>query len=68
MKNIFRKLKQLFCKTNIIETSVESDFGKCTKCRFADFDNNRCTVGSYYAEKGYNKICFEGELWQTLDR
>ena len=34
MKNIFRKLKQLFYKTNVIGSVAKSDFGKCTKCKF----------------------------------
>jgi hypothetical protein len=35
----------------------------CKNCKF----NNQqyCTVGTYYAEKGLNKICYEGELWDA---
>lgn len=57
---LFKKKKE-----EVVEPT--NDHGKCTKCRFADFDNNRCTVGSYYAEKGFNKICYEGELWEVKE-
>lgn len=66
MKYLFKKLKRLFCKTNVIGSVAESDFGKCTKCKF-NYKGEYCTVGTYYAEKGLNKICFEGELWQPTD-
>jgi hypothetical protein len=66
MKNIFRKLKRLFCKTNVIGSVAKSDFGKCTKCKF-NYNGDYCNVGTYYAEKGLNKICYEGELWQATD-
>ena len=34
----------------------------CKNCKF----NNKqyCTVGTYYAEKGLNRVCYEGELWE----
>jgi len=36
----------------------------CMNCRF----NNtmECTVGTYYAEKGRNAVCYEGELWEKI--
>lgn len=35
---------------------------KCTTCRFnCGMD---CTVGTYFAEKGHNVICYEGERWE----
>ena len=34
----------------------------CKNCKFND--GSYCTVGTYYAEKGLNEICFEGELWE----
>ena len=34
----------------------------CMNCRFNV--DTYCIVGSYYAEKGMNKICYEGELWE----
>ena len=41
----------------------------CLNCRFNYEDDhtkiNDCNVGSYYAEKGLNKICYEGELWES---
>ena len=40
----------------------------CKNCRFNCEDDhtcmNDCNVGSYYAEKGLNRICYEGELWE----
>ena len=39
--------------------------GKCTTCRF--YTELCCTVGTYYAEKGQNALCYEGELWQPLN-
>ena len=44
-----------------------SDKGKCTKCRFVKDDF--CNVGSYYAEEfGTNSVCFEGELWEAIEK
>ena len=41
----------------------------CKNCRFNCEDDhtcmNDCNVGSYYAEKGLNRICYEGELWES---
>ncbi len=41
----------------------------CLNCRFNCEDDhtcmNDCNVGSYYAEKGLNRICYEGELWEA---
>ena len=42
-----------------------TDRGKCTKCRFAGGKYGNCTVGTYYAEQGLDKICYEGELWES---
>lgn len=58
---------------SIVSVSVvSSDVGKCTKCRFNCEDDhtcmNDCNVGSYYAEKGLNRICYEGELWEATER
>lgn len=40
----------------------------CKNCRFNCEDDhtcmNDCNVGSYYADKGLNRICYEGELWE----
>ena len=33
----------------------------CTTCRF---NNGNCWVGTYYAERGLNKSCISGELWE----
>lgn len=41
----------------------------CINCRFNCEDDhsniNVCNVGSYYAEKGLNRICYDGELWES---
>ncbi len=34
----------------------------CKNCRFND--GRYCTVGTYYANKGLNGVCYEGELWE----
>ena len=51
---------RFFCAS----TKEDSDKGKCTKCRFNNGKFGNCTAGDYYAEKGLNVICYEGELWQ----
>ena len=54
---------------SIVSVSVaSSDVGKCTKCRFNNGKYANCTVGTYYAKKGLNKICYEGELWEATER
>lgn len=40
--------------------------GKCTYCRFST--KLHCTVGTYYAEKGESKICYDGELWEPIKK
>jgi hypothetical protein len=50
-------------KEEVIEPTT--DKGKCTTCIFADYENDYCTVGTHYAEKGLLKTCYEGELWET---
>jgi len=44
----------------------------CINCRFNCEDDhtviNDCNVGSYWAEKGLNRICYEGELWQPTEK
>lgn len=34
----------------------------CTTCRFNQ--DITCYAGTYYAAKGENKICYNGELWE----
>ena len=60
-----KRLWNFLFKKKSIPLVVESPVGKCKTCRFADWDNSKCTAGSYWAEQGYNKICFEGELWES---
>lgn len=51
----------------VVSVSVaSSDVGKCTKCKFNI--NDRCTVGTYYAEQGKSRFCIEGELWEATER
>ena len=38
----------------------------CLNCRF--YTPSNCTVGTYYANKGQNKTCFSGELWQSINQ
>lgn len=45
-----------------VRNLFKSDKGKCTTCKFGG--EIYCNVGSYYASKGENRICFEGELWE----
>lgn len=73
--NMLKLWKWLFgtrkqqCNINDVSVSVaSSDVGKCATCRFNDEEWDRCVVGTYWAEKGLNKICYEGELWETTER
>ena len=51
----------------VVSVSVaSSDVVKCTKCKFNI--NDRCTVGTYYAEQGKSRFCIEGELWEATER
>lgn len=36
----------------------------CLNCKFNDKKKDSCWVGSYYAKKGENRICYDGELWE----
>lgn len=54
LKNLF-KTNNKKSNTNIIKN--------CMNCKFNDGYN--CTVGTYYANKGINTNCIEGELWQN---
>jgi len=36
----------------------------CLNCKFNLGET--CGVGTVYAEKGINAICYEGELWKEL--
>ena len=60
------------CKLKILDIQrvsvsvASSDVGKCTKCKFNI--NDRCTVGTYYAEQGKSRFCIEGELWEANER
>ena len=60
--------KPLLVKPVVSVSVASSDVGKCTKCRFNDKEWYRCTVGSYYAEKGINTFCYNGELWEATER
>lgn len=43
---------------------VKEEPKNCTTCRF-NCEDIYCVVGSYYANKGQKKICYEGELWES---
>lgn len=68
MKRFINYLKQLFAIHNVSVSVASTDVGKCTKCRFNNGKYDNCTVGTYYAKKGMNKICYEGGLWQATER
>jgi len=55
MWNIF-KLKKTKSKT-------KKEVKNCSTCRFNE--DVSCYAGTYYAAKGQNKICHEGELWES---
>jgi hypothetical protein len=54
MWNIFKS------KKNKVNTSK---INTCITCRFNE--DVYCYVGTYYAAKGQNRICLEGELWES---
>lgn len=54
MKSSIKALKQAWQKTRVRFSVGSSDVGKCTKCKFNI--NDRCTVGTYYAEQGKKQI------------
>lgn len=70
--NIIRKIydklrrKPLLVKPVVSVSVASSDVGKCTKCNFNI--NDRCTVGTFYAEQGKSRFCIEGELWEATER
>ena len=49
------------------ELLVDATKGKCTTCAFNNGKYDNCTVGSYYAEQGLDRFCYEGELWKESD-
>jgi len=54
-----QKIKDLFI------SNKETEDKKCINCKFnTDF---YCNVGSYYAKKGINKVCYSGELWEKIE-
>jgi hypothetical protein len=65
IKKFFKKSARQQLKKEII--SAESN--TCKTCRFSkDGKYNNCWVGTYYAEKGENKFCVEGELWEPFQK
>ena len=64
LKNLFKGRKQQ-CNMPDVSVSVAES---CSNCRFADRDKDMCTAGTYWAEKGFNKICYGGELWEATER
>lgn len=68
LQNFKNAVKQALNIPVVSVSVASSDVGKCTKCRFNDKEWDRCTVGSYYAEKGVNTFCYHGELWEATER
>ena len=64
IRNLFKGKKQ---QCNIPDVNV-SVAATCSTCRFVDRERDMCTVGSYWAEKGQNKVCYSGELWEAIER
>ena len=46
----------------IRKPKVKKETKNCSTCRFNEDIN--CYAGTYYAAKGQNKICYDGELWE----
>ena len=42
---------------------VKKEIKNCSTCRFNE--DVSCYAGTYYAAKGQNRICFDGELWES---
>lgn len=56
---------QLFILLKILKNKKEIELKHtCKTCRFNE--GIYCNVGSYYAEKGQDKVCFQGELWEKI--
>jgi hypothetical protein len=62
---LIRIIKKWFTSSKP-EKQRDPDVGKCTTCRFADRENDQCTAGTYWAEKGFNAVCYGGELWENV--
>lgn len=52
--------KKILSKQKITLSTFEKS---CKTCKFKI--NDSCTVGTYYANIGLRKICYEGELWEN---
>lgn len=66
LQNFKNAVKQALNIPVVSVSVASSDVGKCTKCKFNI--NDRCTVGTYYAEQGKSRFCIEGELWEATER
>ena len=65
---LFGKLKQQ-CNIHDVSVSVAVEKHTCKTCRFAIGGKySNCWVGTYYAEKGKDRFCYEGELWEQERR
>lgn len=38
----------------------------CQNCKFINKENDKCTIGSVYAEKGLFRHCSFGERWEPI--
>ena len=68
MKKLWNRIRKVFAIHNVSVSVASNDVGKCTKCQFNNGKYDNCTVGTYYAEKGLSKICYEGELYHSTER
>ena len=66
LQNFKNAVKQALNIPVVSVSVASSDVGKCTKCKFNI--NDRCTIGTYYAEQGKSRFCIEGELWEATER
>ena len=67
VRNLFKSRKQQCNIPDVSVSAASSEVGKCTTCRFNDKNCGRCVAGTYWAEKGLNRICYEGELYDFLN-
>ena len=67
LQNLKNAVKQTLNIPVVSVSVASSEVGKCTICRFSDKEWDRCVAGTYWAEKGLNRICYEGELYDFLN-
>lgn len=68
LQNFKNAVKQALNIPVVSVSVASSDVGKCTTCEFNNREWDRCVAGTYWAEQGLNRICYEGELWKATER